>query len=131
MARKQNVLGLLLRAGSLLFVALVMAFSPYWPVSFVFFYSAVLMLGRFKYEDGRRRRRNAEQQWWARQKRGIVQPPLEPCCLRHDDTGFLHDLLCTRDRSGEVPTGPGGFSVDWDRLAAVELGNPDSGEGIQ
>lgn len=117
--------------GGALFMALavVVAFTPYWPASFVFFYAAVLALGCSKHERRKRMRREAERRWWIRQKRGVRQAPLSPCCLRYDETGFLHDLLCTRDRSGELPVQQEQFDIEWNSLLVAELGDLEREEG--
>lgn len=99
--------------GAVGFVALTVfiAVGPYWPASIFFLCAAILLAGCARFEYEKWRRRKLEQRWWAERKRGIKQPPLQPCCFQFGQTEALHDeVLCTR----EQPRGP--IEVELDRL---------------
>jgi hypothetical protein len=72
-----------------------------WPLSLVSLYAATLSWWIGCRSNGKARRMQLEREWWIRAKRGIEQPPLTPCCMEFEDTGFLHDEPhCTRYRYG-------------------------------
>jgi hypothetical protein len=114
-------------AATFLFLAAALVFTSCWPVSFVFLYAAVLLACCAKRERRVRRRRELERHWWARQRAGIPQAPLRPCCLGYDETSVWHDPFCTRNGSRSRMTQE---CVDekWRRLVAFELCDLESGE---
>lgn len=98
----RNLYWSLTGAVSFLVLAVAMLFTEYWPASLPFFYACAFSLWGVSTERRKRRRLAEERQWWIREKRGVVQPPLDPCCVMFGRTGTMHqDIRCTRDRTVE------------------------------
>lgn len=119
-----------LLAGALVCVSMGVFFvaTPYWPFVVFFLYGSVLLAWRAWAEMGRYRRRRAENEWWGRQKRGIRQEPLTPCCTRFGDTGNLHDeIRCTSGYTEEQWVEQALIDATWDGMIA-NLGDLDREE---
>jgi hypothetical protein len=71
--------------------------TPLWLASVPMFYAATFWVWRGALCRSEETRRKHEAQWWRRAKTGVTQKPLHPCCLKYEETGFLHDdIRCTR-----------------------------------
>lgn len=93
-----------LTAGVVSFFAVAVSslFTPFWEVSIPFFYMAAFSLWGVNSERRSLRRLNEERRWWTREKLGIPQEPLDPCCPLFGQTRTAHqDIRCTRDRTVE------------------------------
>lgn len=102
--------------------------TPYWPLVVFFLYGAVLLAWRAGSEVGRYRRRKVEDEWWRRQKQGVRQEPLTPCCMRFGDTRVFHDgMRCTRGYTQEEWIEQALIDATWDGMVAG-LGDLDQKE---
>lgn len=120
--------GPLVGSALFLFLAAALLFSPYWAASIVFLWCAGLLAGCFLYEHRKRVRRKMEREWWARQKRGIRQAPLSPCCMEYEQTGAWHDdVRCTRDCLPALATEEDCSEAEWTWLLA-EFNDTEQGE---